>query len=721
MIGRCSAVLAAMVLYMPPARAVDATLDAPSEAPAGSKLSVHWGGPGGATDFVSIDAVGAADGNYGPYAYTRDNPTVIAVPDQPGDYVLRYHLASNGYPVVASAPLRVIDVSATLTAPVSAVAGSKVVVQWTGPNAPRDFISIDKPGDAERTYGPYAYASTGNPVTITAPNPGDYVIRYHMASSYRVIGTTPLTVATVAASFDAPTRAAAGGKLSVSWTGPGNPTDFISIDTIGAADGSYGAYAYTRDNPASIAVPDQPGDYVVRYHLGSNNYAVIASAPLRVSGTSATLTAPDAVTAGSRFDVAWTGPANQGDFISIDARAAPDRSYGFYAYTAPDKPASLRAPDEAGDYQLRYHTAQTYQAIAVRPIAVEPAAATVNAPAEVVAGSVFEVTWTGPDNEGDFVTLVEPSAPDRGYGSSNGYTRRGNPLRLEAPAQPGDYQLRYLTGQSYASLATAPLKVTTGTAPGLLRVLAPGASAQNGAVELLLDASGSMLQRIGGQRRIDLAKQALRDLIDNVLPAGSGFALRVFGHKEANSCRTDLEIAYAPLDRTAAAARIATITAMNLARTPIAASLAAVRQDLAAASGQRIVVLVTDGEETCDGNPRQAVEALRAGGADVRINIVGFAVDEVALKETFTEWARLGGGGFYSAQNGAELQQAIHAALNPVFEVVAGSDVVATGPVNGAAVSLPPGQYRVRLRDAASRDVGTVTISSGATQELKVD
>jgi hypothetical protein len=339
----------------------------------------------------------------------------------------------------------------------------------------------------------------------------------------------------------------------------------------------------------------------------------------------------------------------------------------------------------------------------------------------VVAGKVFEVGWKGPDNEGDFITVVDSSAAAHAYGTSNGYTHRGNPVRMEAPRTAGDYELRYLTGQSYTTLATAKLHVIPGTTPGHLKVVsdAPEAVGTYAAVEFLLDASGSMLQRIGGERRIELAKKALLDLTSNVLPANADFALRVFGNKEAGSCRTDLEIPLATLDKASAIAHIKTINSMNLAKTPIAASLLLVRQDLAGVKGPVLVVLVTDGEETCDGDPRAAISALRAAGLDVRVNIVGFAVDEVALKETFEAWAQLGNGGFFDAQDGAQLQRAIHATLRATYEVLTGDKVVATGTVNGEPTELTPGTYQVRLLGDRPKDIGSAKIESGAAQELR--
>jgi hypothetical protein len=158
---------------------------------------------------------------------------------------------------------------------------------------------------------------------------------------------------------------------------------------------------------------------------------------------------------------------------------------------------------------------------------------------------------------------------------------------------------------------------------------------------------------------------------------------------------------------------------MNLAKTPIGASLLKVRDDLKGVKGPMLVVLVTDGEETCGGDPKAAIQSLRASGMDVRVNIVGFAVDEVVLKDTFREWARLGNGGYFDAQNGEQLKSALHAVLRPTYQVLAGGKVVATGTVNGDPLEIPAGSYQVRVLGTSARDVGQVTLEGGAVQDLK--
>jgi hypothetical protein len=210
-----------------------------------------------------------------------------------------------------------------------------------------------------------------------------------------------------------------------------------------------------------------------------------------------------------------------------------------------------------------------------------------------------------------------------------------------------------------------------------------------------------MLQSLDGKPRIQIARETLTDLVNNVLPRGVPLALRVFGNREADSCRTDLEAPLQPLDPAAMSELIANINAVNLARTPIGESLRLVAEDLAGAGEFRLVVLVTDGEETCDGDPAAAIDALRAAGFDVRVNIVGFAVDDAALQATFEEWAKRGGGVYINAANAAELGAAVTQAVRAPFRVLdAGGAVVAEGFVGGDRVAVPAGSYTVEIISA---------------------
>jgi hypothetical protein len=316
----------------------------------------------------------------------------------------------------------------------------------------------------------------------------------------------------------------------------------------------------------------------------------------------------------------------------------------------------------------------------------------------------------------DFIA-IQSADPSNTEFIDYGYTHRGNPTTIKAPLTPGNYVVRYLTGRQYNALAERPIRVDPPKlAPGRLEVLLPtGTSAAipgGSAVELILDASGSMLKRLDGKRRIDIAKNVLIDVVRNQLPEGTPLALRVFGHREADSCRTDLEQSLAPLDAQATATRIQAIEAKNLAKTPIADSLAMVANDLAAVTGQRIVILLTDGEETCGGNPSEVIANLKASGIDVRVNIVGFAIDDANLAQTFRLWAELGDGSYFDADGADKLARSMTEALRVPFDAIgADGQVSGSGLVGGDAIVLPAGTYRVQTRENPPRTVAEVVIS----------
>jgi hypothetical protein len=285
--------------------------------------------------------------------------------------------------------------------------------------------------------------------------------------------------------------------------------------------------------------------------------------------------------------------------------------------------------------------------------------------------------------------------------------------------RPADYSLR-VSGSYREAPGPGQLLVVSGgnvTSGGAARN-----SAAHGAVELILDASGSMLQRLDGTRRIAIARDVLTEAINAYIAPGTPVALRVFGHQEPDACRTDLEIPLGPLDRARASETLAGIEAKNLAKTPIADSLALIETDLANATGRKVVVLVTDGEETCGGDPAAAIEALQAKGLEISLNIVGFAIDNIELEQLFERWAELGGGRYFSAVDQAGLNEAIAEALQVPFTVYDMSGAaVATGLVDGEPVELESAFYRVVIAGAPAKTFDSVEVSGASTVTLEAN
>ena len=231
--------------------------------------------------------------------------------------------------------------------------------------------------------------------------------------------------------------------------------------------------------------------------------------------------------------------------------------------------------------------------------------------------------------------------------------------------------------------------------PGTLSVL-PATAAGQGAVHVVFDASGSMGQALpSGEQRIAAARRALEDLVGTVLDDQTPFSLRAFGHVAPNSCETRLDVPLGPLDREDALAAVRAIEPKLLSQTAIADSLLLAADDLSGATGPRTVLLITDGKESCGGDPAEAAARLRAAG-DVTIAIVSLALDEDGLA-AFEDLAAAIDATYVDVGSFEDLKEAIAAALEPAFEVYAADgELVATGRV-GDSVELPMGVYRVRV------------------------
>lgn len=282
-------------------------------------------------------------------------------------------------------------------------------------------------------------------------------------------------------------------------------------------------------------------------------------------------------------------------------------------------------------------------------------------------------------------------------------------VRDEAPPLPG-------------TLEVVAAALEPGAEPAALQNPEAHTPPPGGAVEIILDASGSMLQRLQGQRRIEIARKVLAELATETLIPGQLVALRVFGDDRPESCETRLAMPLGPHEPKPLVKRIKAIAPKNLARTPIGASLRAVANDLADAKGQRTVILVTDGEETCGGDPEREIAGLRAQGFDVRVNIVGFAVDDAGLKETFRKWAEVGGGNYFDAGDAEELGTAVRAALQLPYRVVdAAGTVVASGTIGGPVVTLAPATYRVEVGTASPFAIENVIVMAGQPTRISYE
>lgn len=185
----------------------------------------------------------------------------------------------------------------------------------------------------------------------------------------------------------------------------------------------------------------------------------------------------------------------------------------------------------------------------------------------------------------------------------------------------------------------------------------PAVAAGPGNIMFILDASNSMWGQIDGRPKIEIAKSVLADLVRD-LPEGTLSGLVAYGHRfdfKLKNC-DDMELISGWDPNMGAKIDQLLNYVTPKGQTPIAQtlteSIAWVQMDSPA---NPTVVLITDGVETCDGDPCSAAKALADAGIGARVHVVGFDLspEERAKVECISA---NGNGKYFDAQNANELQ-----------------------------------------------------------------
>ena len=288
----------------------------------------------------------------------------------------------------------------------------------------------------------------------------------------------------------------------------------------------------------------------------------------------------------------------------------------------------------------------------------------------------------------------------------------------------------------------------------ILCALASVGFAEEGSAGLMLvfDASGSMWGQIDGENKIVIARRVLGDLIDD-LPDGAEVGLIAYGHQREGDC-DDIETlaAMGPLDRAGLKKTVDTLNPKG--KTPITDSVKAAFGAVRGRDGGATVILVSDGLETCGGDPCAAVRLAKDEGLDFILHVVGFDVagEDVSQLECA---AQAGGGLFMSAENAGELGDALEAAVamtpdvpigrlvveavaddelqdvaiavsnNETGEHVAGSRTYSSAETNPRSIPLPDGKFDVKIQAVGLKGAivrhFSIEIADGSPVEKKVD
>jgi Mg-chelatase subunit ChlD len=227
------------------------------------------------------------------------------------------------------------------------------------------------------------------------------------------------------------------------------------------------------------------------------------------------------------------------------------------------------------------------------------------------------------------------------------------------------------------------------------------------AVEIVVDASRSMWGRMHGEPKMSVAKEILHD-VSYWFPQDLDLALRAYGSVSPsvnNDCSdSSLLVPFGEQNRDSI--RWAIEGLRPTGQTPIAYALNQAARDFSPSQDDRALVLVTDGIESCGGNPVQAARDLRAQG--IMVHLIGFGMGNAADEDTASlhAVANASGGRYVTAGSAEELKNALVQTVATSFSVFKGDMEIARGSLGSdERYYLPEGDYRVELHSSPPKQM----------------
>ncbi|MGA3167521.1 MAG: discoidin domain-containing protein [Terriglobia bacterium] len=271
-------------------------------------------------------------------------------------------------------------------------------------------------------------------------------------------------------------------------------------------------------------------------------------------------------------------------------------------------------------------------------------------------------------------------------------------LPANAPSTPQALQVKGVDPAGKTNtLCLQLVQPTTGELSVISKLARAPATRKN--LEIILDASGSMKTALGKKTRWSTAHDVLSQVLAT-LPGDFNVGLRIYGHRESSrspkTCTdSELVVPIQKLDQPAILSAAGAVKPKG--ETPLVYSVLQSPADLKEVGGGTVIV-ITDGEESCKGDPVKAAAQLKASGLDITLNIVGFTVTGQAVQKQLAGFAQATGGHFYAADNGPALARALQIAAVDRFPYTvtdAAGKEVAAGEAGAGAEELPPGEYTV--------------------------
>jgi Ca-activated chloride channel homolog len=182
-------------------------------------------------------------------------------------------------------------------------------------------------------------------------------------------------------------------------------------------------------------------------------------------------------------------------------------------------------------------------------------------------------------------------------------------------------------------------------------------------VMIIMDASGSMGAKLQGVPKIAIARKVIRDFLP-ALKQDTKVGLTVYGHRRKGDCN-DIEI----LIPTASSNRQQIIQAIDAiqpkGKTPLSNAVLHAAQKMKYTEDKAVVILVSDGKETCDRDPCKLGKMLKRQSIDFKAYVIGFDVNKQESRGLRC-LAKNTGGEYFSAKNAKQLKSALEKAAKKV-------------------------------------------------------
>ncbi len=170
----------------------------------------------------------------------------------------------------------------------------------------------------------------------------------------------------------------------------------------------------------------------------------------------------------------------------------------------------------------------------------------------------------------------------------------------------------------------------------------------------ILDASGSMAERIDGTTRMAVAKDQLLNFMSR-LPFQAEVGLVAYGNRipGCNSARL-----YQPVMKGGATTAMTKLTSITPSgSTPIANTLEIVGEYILRDNVETEIIFISDGMESCEGDPVAILRALKVRGKLFKMHIMGIDLDPKA-EEDLMRLSMIGNGRYFKVHRREDMENA---------------------------------------------------------------